>query len=411
MSRQAKNEFYADDEELALDFAAAVNEEAHDLKRAGADVIQLDEPWVETAPEVAARYALKALERALAGMPGPTAVHLCFGYAQLVHDKSRARYAFLEPLADSAVEQISIEAAQPKLDLGVLKSVLAQPLIPPPPPDPRQVAPSPRLPPPHPPPPTYPPPPPPSPPPPPKTKIGQPTSSAIAIAAPMPSAMPVRPPSRQSMTASIRNWLRMSRRRAPTAWRRPISRVRSVTETSMMFMMPMPPTTSDTEATAARNRAPIGPLPPAPPWRRRARAPGSRPRRPGEPVALAQELLDLLLDRGHRLGRGRLDHDEVDRRRLTWLRRRARAAWRRRERHQRDVVLIAPRGRGLALLAEHADHRERHVGDAHQLAERRLVREQLLDDGGAEQDDLGRVSTSSDVNARPSRPLQSRAIR
>jgi 5-methyltetrahydropteroyltriglutamate--homocysteine methyltransferase len=129
LSRQAKNEFYADDEELALDFAAAVNQEAHDLKQAGADVIQLDEPWVETAPEVAGRYALKAIERALAGVPGPTAVHLCFGYAQLVHDKSRARYAFLEPLADSAVDQISVEAAQPRLDLGVLRAFARQTII------------------------------------------------------------------------------------------------------------------------------------------------------------------------------------------------------------------------------------------------------------------------------------------
>jgi 5-methyltetrahydropteroyltriglutamate--homocysteine methyltransferase len=129
MSRQAKNEFYADDEELALDLAAAVNEEAHDLKRAGADIIQLDEPWIETAPDVAARYALKAIDRALAGVPGPTALHMCFGYAQLVQDKSRGRYAFLEPLADSAVDQISIEAAQPKLDLGVLKSISRQTVI------------------------------------------------------------------------------------------------------------------------------------------------------------------------------------------------------------------------------------------------------------------------------------------
>jgi 5-methyltetrahydropteroyltriglutamate--homocysteine methyltransferase len=129
MSRQARNEFYDDEEELAMDLAAAVNEEAHDLKQAGADVIQLDEPWVETAPEVAARHALKALDRALAGVPGPTAVHLCFGYAQLVHDKSRGRYAFLEPLADSAVDQISIEAAQPKLDLGVLKAISRQTVI------------------------------------------------------------------------------------------------------------------------------------------------------------------------------------------------------------------------------------------------------------------------------------------
>jgi 5-methyltetrahydropteroyltriglutamate--homocysteine methyltransferase len=129
MSRQARNEFYDDDEELVMDFAAAVNEEARDLKRAGADVVQLDEPWIETAPDVAGRYAVKAIDRALAGVAGPTAVHLCFGYAQIVHDKSRGRYAFLEPLADCSAEQISIEAAQPRLDLGVLRSITRQTII------------------------------------------------------------------------------------------------------------------------------------------------------------------------------------------------------------------------------------------------------------------------------------------
>jgi 5-methyltetrahydropteroyltriglutamate--homocysteine methyltransferase len=129
MSRQASNEFYADDEELALDFAAAVNEEARDLKAAGADIVQIDEPWIETAPEVAARYAVKAIDRAFAGVAGPKALHMCFGYAQLVHDKSKGRYAFLEPLADSTVDHVSIEAAQPKLDLGVLKSLSRQTII------------------------------------------------------------------------------------------------------------------------------------------------------------------------------------------------------------------------------------------------------------------------------------------
>jgi len=129
MSRQAKNEFYADEEELVMDLAAAVNAEAHDLKRAGADIIQIDEPWIETAPDLAARYALAAIDRALDGIPRPTVLHMCFGYAKLVHDKSRGRYAFLEPLADGAVDQISIEAAQPKLDLGVLKSITRQTVI------------------------------------------------------------------------------------------------------------------------------------------------------------------------------------------------------------------------------------------------------------------------------------------
>ena len=129
MSRQAKNESDADDEELAMDFAEAVNAEARDLKQAGADIIQLDEPWIETAPEVAARFALKAIDRALAGVPGPTALHMCFGYAQIVQDKSRGRYACLEMLADSTADQISIEAAQPKLDLGVLRSLSRQTVI------------------------------------------------------------------------------------------------------------------------------------------------------------------------------------------------------------------------------------------------------------------------------------------
>jgi 5-methyltetrahydropteroyltriglutamate--homocysteine methyltransferase len=129
MSRQARNEFYDDEEELVMDFAAAVNEEAHDLKRAGADVIQIDEPWIETAPDVAARYALRAIDRAFAGVPGTKALHMCFGYAQMVHDKSRGRYAFLEPLADSAADQISIEAAQPSLDLSVLRAITRQTVI------------------------------------------------------------------------------------------------------------------------------------------------------------------------------------------------------------------------------------------------------------------------------------------
>ena len=129
MSRQARNEFYDDEEELVMDFAAAVNEEAHDLKRAGADIVQIDEPWIETAPDVAARYALRAIERAFAGVPGTKALHMCFGYAQMVHDKSRGRYAFLEPLADSSADQISIEAAQPRLDLGVLKAIGRQKVI------------------------------------------------------------------------------------------------------------------------------------------------------------------------------------------------------------------------------------------------------------------------------------------
>jgi 5-methyltetrahydropteroyltriglutamate--homocysteine methyltransferase len=119
MSRQAKNEFYKDEEELVMDYAAAVNAEARDLKAAGADVIQLDEPWLQARPAEARRLALPAIARALAGIPGPRALHLCFGYAYVTREKPNA-YAFLSELAESAVEQISIEAAQPGLDLSVL---------------------------------------------------------------------------------------------------------------------------------------------------------------------------------------------------------------------------------------------------------------------------------------------------
>jgi 5-methyltetrahydropteroyltriglutamate--homocysteine methyltransferase len=121
MSQQAKNEFYKDDEELAMALAAAVNAEALELQKAGADVIQLDEPWVRNDPAAARRYAVKAINRALQGITVPTVVHICFGYAAVVPgDTKPAGYSFLAELADSTAEQISIEAAQPKLDLGVL---------------------------------------------------------------------------------------------------------------------------------------------------------------------------------------------------------------------------------------------------------------------------------------------------
>jgi len=124
MGQQAKNEFYKDDEEMAMDFAVAVNEEALALEKAGADVIQLDEPWLRNDPEAAQRYAVKAINRALQGIKVPTVVHLCFGYAAVVPGASKPTgYSFLPGLADSIAEQISIEAAQPKLDLGVLRDL------------------------------------------------------------------------------------------------------------------------------------------------------------------------------------------------------------------------------------------------------------------------------------------------
>ena len=124
MSQQAINAFYKDADELVMDYAAAVNAEAHDLVAAGADIIQLDEPWLRNDPDAAKRIAVKAINRALEGLDVPTIVHLCFGYAALVPGETKpVGYSFLPQLADTTAEQISIEAAQPKLDLGVLKEL------------------------------------------------------------------------------------------------------------------------------------------------------------------------------------------------------------------------------------------------------------------------------------------------
>ena len=126
LAQQAQNEFYRNDEEMAMDFAIAVNEEALALEKAGADVLQLDEPWLRNDPDAAGRYAVKAINRALQGIRVPTVVHLCFGYAAVMPGAKPAGYAFLPGLADSIAQQISIEAAQPKLDLGVLRDLAAK---------------------------------------------------------------------------------------------------------------------------------------------------------------------------------------------------------------------------------------------------------------------------------------------
>ncbi len=124
MGQQVKDEFYRDAEAMCMDYAAAVNEEAHDLVKAGADVIQLDEPWLRNNPEEASRYAVKVINRALKGITVPTVVHLCFGYAAVVPGLSKPTgYSFLPQLADTIAQQISIESAQPKIDLGVLKDL------------------------------------------------------------------------------------------------------------------------------------------------------------------------------------------------------------------------------------------------------------------------------------------------
>ncbi len=122
MAQQAQDDYYKDDEALAMAFAAAVNEELRDLLAAGADVVQIDEPWLQARAERAARYGVKAINRALRGIQGTTVVHLCFGYAAAVKEKPSG-YSFLPQLADAAASQISIEAAQPRLDLGILKEL------------------------------------------------------------------------------------------------------------------------------------------------------------------------------------------------------------------------------------------------------------------------------------------------
>ncbi len=130
LSQQAQNAFYDDDEELAMDYAIAVNEELRALKATGVDVVQLDEPWVRTSPEKATRYGLRAINRALEGIEGPTVVHLCFGYAAVVPgDTKPSGYSFLPQLADTVAQQISIEAAQPKLDLGVLRDLAGKKIM------------------------------------------------------------------------------------------------------------------------------------------------------------------------------------------------------------------------------------------------------------------------------------------
>ena len=128
LSQQAVDQHYGDEEAVAMAYADAVAEEARDLKAAGADVIQLDEPWLQARPEAARRYGVAAINRALQGVPGPRVVHLCFGYAHTVKDKPSG-YSFLPQLADCVAEQISIEAAQPRLDLGILRELAGKTIL------------------------------------------------------------------------------------------------------------------------------------------------------------------------------------------------------------------------------------------------------------------------------------------
>ena len=119
MAQQAHNDYYPDRESLAMDYADAVNEEVKGLFGAGADVVQLDEPWLQARPEEARKYGVEAINRALSDVDGATALHLCFGYATFVKEKPSG-YSFLPELENSVVQQISIEAAQPRLDLAFL---------------------------------------------------------------------------------------------------------------------------------------------------------------------------------------------------------------------------------------------------------------------------------------------------
>jgi 5-methyltetrahydropteroyltriglutamate--homocysteine methyltransferase len=122
MSQQAQNDFYASEEEAAMDYADAVNAEIRDLFAAGADVVQIDEPYMQARPAKARQYGLKALNRALEGVTGTTCVHICFGYAAIIHERPSG-YSFLPELADCTCKQISIETAQSKLDCAVLRQL------------------------------------------------------------------------------------------------------------------------------------------------------------------------------------------------------------------------------------------------------------------------------------------------
>ena len=122
MSQQAQNDFYPTEEELALDYAAAVNEEIRDLFAAGADIVQLDEPYMQARPEKARQFGLQALNRALEGVTGRTAVHICFGYAAIIHQRPSG-YSFLPELAACSCRQVSVETAQSHLDCEVLSQL------------------------------------------------------------------------------------------------------------------------------------------------------------------------------------------------------------------------------------------------------------------------------------------------
>src|SRR5207245_6061316 len=120
MSQQGQNDFYESEEAAAMHYAPAVNEEIRDLFAAGADVVQIDEPYMQARPEKARQYGLQALNRALEGVQGTTCVHICFGYAAVIHARPSG-YSFLPELAGCRCKQVSIETAQSHLDTRVLR--------------------------------------------------------------------------------------------------------------------------------------------------------------------------------------------------------------------------------------------------------------------------------------------------
>jgi len=128
MAQQAQNDFYASEREMALDYAAAVNAEIRDLFAAGADYVQIDEPYMQARPEKAREYGLEALNAALDGVQGDTAVHICFGYAAIIHERP-AGYSFLPELSGCSVHQVSIETAQSNLDTSVLEKLRGKTII------------------------------------------------------------------------------------------------------------------------------------------------------------------------------------------------------------------------------------------------------------------------------------------
>jgi len=128
MSQQAQNDFYKDEQELVLDYAAAVNEEIKDLFSAGADIVQIDEPYMQARPAKAREFGVNGLNAALDGVKGTTAIHICFGYAAIIHERPEG-YSFLPELANTAINQVSIETAQSKLDCKVLETLPGKTII------------------------------------------------------------------------------------------------------------------------------------------------------------------------------------------------------------------------------------------------------------------------------------------